>query len=127
MWDKIKSAGKAAKVVNRVKAARSTYKNAKAKGEVSITKELAVGVVAPGAAWLTFRGVLTQAVAAILAGTVQVVDPFVASDLSVVITEEMIDGLSLAIVGIGFVWSVFDIVRSFARTGLFPGHNSNQP
>jgi hypothetical protein len=122
MWEKIKALGKGAKVVGKVQEAHKEFKEAKAHGEVSMVKELGVGVVAPGAAWLMFRGTLTGVVAAVLAGLVQVADPFLASDLSAIFTPEVIDGASVALVGLGFLWTVLDLVRSFARTGLFPGH-----
>ena len=120
MIAKIKSGAKAVGVVRKVRVARQEFADAKARGQVSVTRELAVGAVVPGAAWLTFRGVLVQVVAAILAGVVQVADAFVSADLAAIFTEGVIDGASAAIVGAGFIWCVFDLLRSHLRAGLFP-------
>lgn len=116
---------KSVKVVKQVKDARKVFTTAKANGEVSIVKELTLGNVAPGAAWLMFRGATTGVVSAVIGGVIGVADPFVAADLSSAFTPGVIEHASQVVVGAGFLWCVLDIMRSFARGGLFPGTQSD--
>lgn len=127
MFDKIKAIGKAAKLPGKAKEAHTAFVCAKKAGEVSLVKELAVGVAAPGAAWLMIRGTVTPIVAAFLAGLVQTIDPFVAADLSLIITEKSIDGASTLLVSAGVLWGAIDWMRSNAGLGLFPQSRTDKP
>jgi len=120
IWDSIKTGKK-------VLDARKDYKEAKARGETSISKELAVGVVAPGATWLMVRGTMVPVVSSVLSGIVVTADGFLTNiDLQQKITERMVDGAALAIVGVGFIFGVIDLVRSSARAGLWSSSKTDK-
>lgn len=127
MLSKLKALGKAVKLPSKAKEARGAFVEAKQAGEVSLVRELAVGVAAPGATWLMIRGTVTPIIAAFLAGITQVIDPFVAADLSLIVTEEVIDGISTTLVAAGVLWGVVDWLRSKPGLGLFPHHENDQP
>lgn len=114
----IKKAGKVLSLGKKAIEAKKQFKEAKSKGEISFTKELSPSVQSPGQAWLLIRGLLLPVTTAVLSALVGLIDQFVAADLSGIITDAVINSVSVIVIGGFFIWSAFDILRGYTK-GLF--------